>query len=51
MATFGFVTSTITALRYALKLDGNNPVLDFVNTVEYRGTEDELDWLSSYGDA
>ena len=32
-------------------LDGNNLALDFVNTVEYRGTEKEIEWLTSYLDA
>ncbi len=32
-------------------LDGNNLALDFVNTVEYRNTEREIDWLTSYFDA
>ncbi|MDC7125082.1 MAG: CGNR zinc finger domain-containing protein [Spirochaetales bacterium] len=32
-------------------LDGNNIALDFVNTVEYRGTKKEIEWIESYLDA
>ena len=32
-------------------LDGNNPALDFVNTVEYRNTEKEIEWIASYTDS
>ena len=32
-------------------LDGNNPALDFVNTVEYRNTEKEIEWITSYIDS
>ena len=35
----------------AFDLDGNNPALDFVNTVEYRNTESEKEWITSYIDA
>lgn len=32
-------------------LDGNNPALDFVNTVEYRNTEKKIEWITSYTDS
>ncbi len=32
-------------------LDGNNLALDFINTLEYRKTEKEIDWITSYKDA
>ena len=32
-------------------LDGNNSALDFVNTVEYRNTEKEIEWITSYIDS
>ena len=31
-------------------LDGGHPVLDFTNTVEWRGTEREYDWLGDFTD-